>query len=77
MTTCANCSLDAKYQYSPAPSYTIFYCFRHVPRFLKTQADAGELAIVVEDKPTKKKAAPVVEEPVVEEVVEEDAPTEE
>ena len=76
MTTCANCSLDAKYQYSPAPSYTIFYCFRHVPRFLKTQVDSGELAIVVEDMPTKKKATPIVEKPV-EEVVEEDTPTEE
>lgn len=77
MILCANCTVEAKYQYSLAPSSSVYYCASHLPKFLKLRAAAGELEIVQETKASKKKSAPVVEEPVVEEVVEEEAPTEE
>lgn len=80
MTKCANCELEAKYQYDVSPSYAILYCFKHVPKFLAAQIAQGSLEIKtpepVAPKPSKKKVVeePVVDEPVVEdEVVEEDA----
>ena len=80
MAKCANCELEAKYQYDVTPSYNILYCFKHVPKFLATQIAQGSLEIKepepVVPKSSKKKAVeePVVDEPVVEdEVVDEDA----
>jgi hypothetical protein len=87
MAKCANCELEAKYQYDVAPSYAILYCFKHVPKFLATQIAQGSLEIKapesepepVVSKPSKKKTTvevveePVVEEPVVEETIDEEA----
>lgn len=80
MTNCANCGLEAKYQYDVSPSYAILYCFKHVPKFLAAQVAQGSLKIKepepIAPKSSKKKVVeePVVDEPVVEdEVVEEDA----
>lgn len=82
MTKCANCDLEAKYQYDVSPSYAILYCFKHVPKFLAAQIAQGSLEIKtpepepVAPKSSKKKVVeePVVDEPVIEdEVVEEDA----
>lgn len=70
MNTCANCSSTAVYVYDISPSFAIYYCARHLPGFLKRRAASGELnipVVVPEPKTTKKKAAPVVEEPTVEE----------
>jgi len=88
MANCANCELEAKYQYDVSPSYSILYCFKHVPKFLSAQIAQGLLAIKetepepVVTKSSKKKTVveepvaeePVIDEPIVEEaVVEEDA----
>lgn len=85
MAKCANCELEAKYQYDVTPSYAILYCFKHVPKFLATQIAQGSLEIKtpepepVVSKSSKKKATPeaveepVVEEPVVEETLDEEA----
>ena len=86
MAKCANCELEAKYQYDVTPSYNILYCFKHVPKFLAAQVAQGALGIKesepepVAPKSSKKKTTvevveePVVDEPVIEdEVVEEDA----
>ena len=84
MAKCANCELEAKYQYDVTPSYNILYCFKHVPKFLATQVAQGALGIkepeLVAPKASKKKTTvevveePVVDEPIFEEaVVEEDA----
>ena len=70
MNTCANCSATAVYVYDVAPSFALYYCAKHLPGFLKRQAASGELnipVIVPAPKSTKKKTAPVVEEPGLEE----------
>lgn len=75
MNTCANCDVAAVYVYDITPSFALYYCGKHLPAFLKKRAASGELnipVVVPEPKTTKKKAAPVVEEPAVEET-----PTEE
>jgi len=56
MATCANCSADALYSYEVAPSYTIPYCQRHLPRFLYSLRNSGALAVPEPE---------VVDEPVV------------
>jgi hypothetical protein len=83
ITTCANCLNEAIYAYQVTGSYSIKYCSRHTPKFLKTPKYAGRLVKMsdikvpeVEAKTSKKKPstpapAPVVEESPVEEVVEE------
>ena len=83
ITTCANCLNEAIYAYQVTGSYSIKYCSRHTPKFLRTPKYAGRLVKMsdikvpeVEAKTSKKKTstpapAPVVEEAPVEEVVEE------
>lgn len=85
---CANCTLDASYEYYVTPGFSQFFCGRHLPGFTKAPKYAGRLSKVVpavQEEPaveTKKKktskavAEPVVEEPIVEDVVVETAPTE-
>jgi hypothetical protein len=59
MTTCANCQSEALYTYAVTEQYLIHYCQLHLPRFLLSQKQAGQLPL----RPT----TPVVEEvPVVE-----------
>jgi hypothetical protein len=71
MVKCANCELEAKYQYDISPSYAVLYCFKCVPKFLSAQIAQGLLAVKepepVVTKSSKKKA--VVKEPVAEELV--------
>ena len=77
---CANCSANAEYTYRINTSLAFNYCVKHLPKFLTTQRNAGNLKLEVPavevPKPAKKKAAEehVVEAPVeavAEEVVEE------
>ena len=42
---CANCTKDAIYQYSLAESSIIYYCQRHLPKFLEPLRRAGSLFI--------------------------------
>lgn len=74
MQICANCSTAAVYVYNVSPSFALYYCAKDLPGFLKKRAASGELhipVVVEEPKPTKKKSAPVAEEPA------EETPTEE
>jgi hypothetical protein len=54
MVTCANCQSEALYTYQINPDYLVHYCQYHLPKFLTSARDAGQLKLV----------APVVEEPV-------------
>jgi hypothetical protein len=60
MSKCSNCATDAKYLYKVTPEFGQEYCEVHLPKFLK--ASKKDLLIPVE-KPSKKKADPVVEAP--------------
>ncbi len=65
MATCAICSQTASLAYNIAPSVTITYCNRHVPRAIaKTPhllSPVVEPVVEAVAKPSKKKAEPVVE----------------
>lgn len=77
--TCANCSTSALYAYHVTPTKAIYYCGKHLPRFLEPRRKAGllaltpahaeqlESALAIVSKTKKKKK---VEEPVAEPVVE-------
>lgn len=83
MTKCASCSIEGLFEYRVTSQFSLFYCSKHMPKFLNSAAYAGRLVkhspaviAVVEEapkveetpKPSKKKySAPVVEEPVIEE----------
>lgn len=79
--TCANCASTALYAYNLTPTKAVFYCGKHLPRFLEARRKAGLLALTPAhqeqldsalaalSKP--KKAKKKVEEPVVEEPTEE------
>ncbi len=56
MITCANCQAEALFEYAVEAHYSLFYCQRHLPRFL---ANNPRLFTVVVQP------APVVEEVVV------------
>ena len=75
MYSCANCSSDAQYSYRVNDSIITHYCGQHLPHFLQSKKNSGELALatppVVEEKPSKKKKE---EEVTVEAVAEELAP---
>jgi hypothetical protein len=90
---CANCQETAIYIYRVTKSSSIPYCFKDLPKFLKSPKYAGSVVKVsdlpktfnipeptkeVSSKSTKKKSAPVVEEKdVVEETVVEETVVEE
>lgn len=42
---CANCINDAFFEYRITKKKSIFYCGRHLPRFLEPQRKAGLLTI--------------------------------
>lgn len=73
MYPCANCSAAAQYSYRVNDSIITHYCGRHLPYFLQSKKNSGELALVtppvVEEKPSKKKKEE--EEVIVEAVAEE------
>ena len=85
ITTCANCLNEAIYAYQVTGSYSIKYCSRHTPKFLKTTKYAGRLVKMsdlkvpeAETKTSKKKSSTPAPAPVVEETpVVEEAPAEE
>jgi len=70
---CANCEQISTYAYNVTPSHSIYYCPKHLPKFLNSPQYVG-VVVKVSDLPTatkestskttKKKSstAPVVEE---------------
>jgi hypothetical protein len=71
MITCANCPADALFEYAVEAHYSLFYCQRHLPRFLAnnprlfttvTQPAPVVEAVVPEPKPSKKKVEAVAPE---------------
>jgi hypothetical protein len=72
--SCANCAVNATYVYDVSPSYSLHYCPRHLPAFLKARAKTGELTIpTILKAPSKKKAVEPVEEATIEEPIVEEA----
>jgi hypothetical protein len=57
---CDNCELDAVYTCADAGTSPVNYCQVCLPQWLQERADAGHFPLVeaVEEKPSKKKAAP-------------------
>ena len=57
---CDNCELDAAYTCSDPGTSPVNYCHNDLPKWLQERADAGHFPLVeaVEEKPSKKKAAP-------------------
>lgn len=59
---CDNCELDAAYTCADAGANPVNYCHNDLPQWLQERAEAGHfplvLNIAVEDKASKKKAAP-------------------
>jgi hypothetical protein len=72
MTKCANCSLDAVYNYSITEGFNQLYCPIHLPRFLRGKTSQSMLVSIIKPEPAPKKkrakATPPAEDP---------APTEE
>lgn len=74
---CANCSDEAIYVYDVAATQTLFFCDKHLPKFLRASARAGTLprteayAKIQQEVLEILATEPEVEEPVVEEPVEE------
>lgn len=69
---CSNCSEDAKYVYPRGAGFELFFCRKHLPKFLSAQAKQGLLqdatSFVATKTITKKiKESIKVEEPVIEE----------
>lgn len=73
---CANCTTPAMYEYKIAEVKSVFYCSKHLPRFLEPLRKAGNLALTAHSvsenesalaqlspSKSKKKSAPVVEAP--------------
>ena len=74
---CANCEETSLYEYKIVKDKSIFYCDRHLPRFLENLKKAGNLHttqhmadsieealdILSADTKSKKKKAPKNEEP--------------
>jgi len=57
---CDNCELDATYTCADSGVNSVNYCQPCLPQWLQERADAGHFPLVeaVEEKPSKKKAAP-------------------
>lgn len=70
---CANCDNDALFEYRVTHAKSLFYCGKHLPKFLEERKRAGLLAITEKFKEAEAEAldilffetVPVVEEPVV------------
>jgi hypothetical protein len=78
MYPCANCSANADYSYQVNDSIITHYCEQHLPYFLQSKKNSGEITLitppVIEEKPSKKKKEEeVIVETVAEEVASEDA----
>lgn len=78
---CANCVNDAFFEYRITKKRSIFYCGKHLPRFLEPQRKAGHLTITpamadAEESMLEKLTyqEPVVEEGIVVEEPEKPAP---
>lgn len=71
--TCDNCQRDAVYTCADPGVNPVNYCHNCLPSWLHERAQAGHFPLVeiIEEKPSKKKDAPVKEEAVVEEVAKE------
>lgn len=76
---CSNCASDALYGYKVTTDFVIYYCEKHLPKFLLSQKAAGLLKIETSapvldvPKPSKKKTDPVVIDTPAEEAPTEDA----
>lgn len=73
---CANCKDDALYEYRVTLKSSLFYCGKHLPKFLELRKKADLIPVTEAFNTAKEEAIAKLSAPKPEPVVEE-APTEE
>jgi hypothetical protein len=72
MTKCANCAVEAVYQYNLTDTFAQLYCPIHLPKFLRGKTSQSMLVSIIKPEPAPKKKKATVTPPA-----EDPAPTEE
>lgn len=70
LMTCANCKTEASYEYQLTHAASIFYCGKHLPKFLEARKKAYLIKVtekLIEENQTAVNALSPIIEPVVEE----------